>query len=280
MKIGLFRHPNRFSWHWTSGMVTIVMYHSVHPVDAPYTIKPDAFCRQIQAFKENYQIVALKDIARTLRGNSGERKVAITFDDAFGDFIEYAFPVLSKLTVPCSIFVPTAFIGKHNTWDLCNKEIPQKRIMSREELVGLRDTGLVDFGSHGVDHLSMRRLPLVEMRKQASASKETLEDALDVPVTMFAYPYGQRDDFSSLTGKVIEEAGYDLAVTTCWGTWNSERNLFRLKRIYFDQDDDDPLLHAKIQGSYDWRMVKESLGFMWRSGMALGKTLLKNGGDL
>jgi len=254
------------------------MYHSVHPIDAPYTIKPDAFYRQIRFLKKHYQIIALKHIARTLRGNSRERKVAITFDDAFGDFLEYAFPILSKLTVPCSIFVPTGFIGNHNTWDLCNKEILQKRIMSREELVGLNETGLVDFGSHGVDHLSMRRLPLLEMRKQAIVSKEVLEDALDVPVTMFAYPYGQRDDFSSLTGKVIEEAGYELAVTTCWGTWNSEGNLFRLKRIYFDQYDDDQLLHAKIQGDYDWRLIKESLGFMWRSGMTLGKTLLMRGG--
>ncbi len=106
-----FRHLNRFPWHRTTGTVSIVMYHSVHPIDAPYTIKPDAFCRHIQVLKENYQIVALKDIARTLRGNSGERKVAITFDDAFGDFVEYAFPVLSKLTVPCSIFVPTSLSG-------------------------------------------------------------------------------------------------------------------------------------------------------------------------
>jgi peptidoglycan/xylan/chitin deacetylase (PgdA/CDA1 family) len=279
LKIGpLFRYLTRCPWHWTSDTVTIVMYHSVHPIDAPYTIKPDAFYRHIQVLKKNYQIVALKHVARTLQSNSEERKVAITFDDAFGDFLEYAFPILSKLKVPCSMFVPTGFIGKHNTWDLWNQEIPQKRIMDREELVGLKGTGLVDFGSHGVDHLSMRQLPLVEMRRQAIVSKEVLEDALDVPVTMFAYPYGQRDDFSSLTGKVIDEAGYELAVTTCWGTWNSEGNLFRLKRIYFDQDDDDQLLHAKIQGSYDWRGMKESLGFMWRSGMALGKTLLMRGG--
>ena len=124
----------------------------------------------------------------------------------------------------------------------------------------------------------MKQLSLAEMRKQALASKKVLEDALGVPVTMFAYPYGQRDDVSSLTKKVIQEAGYELAVTTCWGTWNSEGNLFRLKRIYFDQDDDDQLLHAKIQGSYDWRVLKESLGFMWRSGMARGKALLMGGG--
>lgn len=274
----LFRHRNRFPWHWTSDTVTIVMYHSVHPVEAPYTIRPDAFSRQIQILKENYQIVALKNIARTLRDNSGERKVAITFDDAFGDFLEYAFPVLSKVKVPCSLFVPTGFIGKCNTWDLRNKKIPQKKIMSRDELAGLKNTGLVDFGSHSVDHLSMRHLSLAEMRKQAMVSKEVLEDALDVPVTMFAYPYGQRDDFSSVTGKIISEAGYELAVTTCWGTWNSEENLFRLKRIYFDQDDEDQILHAKIQGRYDWRGMKESLGFMWRSGIALGKALLTRGG--
>src|SRR5262249_56650065 len=96
--------------------ITIVMYHSVHPISAPYTIKPDAFYHQLQILKNHYQIVFLKDIVSVLRTKNGKRNVAITFDDAFGDFIEYAFPVFSKLKVPCSIFVPTAFIGKYNGW--------------------------------------------------------------------------------------------------------------------------------------------------------------------
>src|SRR5262245_37551524 len=107
--------------------VTIVMYLSVNPFIAPFTIKLAAFYHQLHVLKSHYQIVALRDIASVLRTKNGKPKLAITFDDAFGDFIEHAFPILSKLTLPCSIFVPTAFIGKYNRWDVCNKDIPKKR---------------------------------------------------------------------------------------------------------------------------------------------------------
>lgn len=247
--------------------ITIVVYHSVsnEPESDDYTVSPGVFYRQIQFIRNNFSVVRLNEVENVIKGEcQSSRHVAITFDDAYGDFLEFAYPVLEKLGVPATVFVPTAFIGHSNQWDLLNNQCSKKRVMNRRELQDLHKTGLVDFGSHSVDHQRMTRLPIDEMKRQAAESKRTLENLLETRVTMFAYPYGQLGDFSALTTQVLLETGYKVAVTTHWGTRNSRRDLLRLCRISFRESDSDSTVRARIEGIYDWIAVKEQVGFLLR----------------
>ena len=47
------------------------------------------------------------------------RAVLVTFDDAYADFAEHAWPVLRRLRIPVVLFVPTAFPGSGDAfwWD-------------------------------------------------------------------------------------------------------------------------------------------------------------------
>jgi peptidoglycan/xylan/chitin deacetylase (PgdA/CDA1 family) len=148
--------------------------------------------------------------------------------------------------------VPTAYIGKYN-------------VMGASELLRLHGDGLVDFGSHTVDHLRMRNLDGHEMRRQAFESRRDLESLFRTAVRVFAYPYGQRQDFSTETSRVLSAAGYELAVTSCWGTRNDLREPLTLRRIFLGEHDDETLLRAKIEGGFDWRTVKERVGALVRS---------------
>ena len=238
---------------------TILMYHSVSRARDAYSVTPETFRRHVQLIRDSYRVVALRDAFSRLNGEN-ERQVVLTFDDAFVDFADHVYPVLSEMMIPATVFVPTGYIGLSSTWDQDNPEIRPKRIMSTEHLRALSADPLVDLGSHTVDHVSMRQLTEDDMRDQVLESRRSLEDVSGRPINMFSYPFGQRDDFSSETEDVLRRAGYEMAVTTCWGTRNSVRNGLRLRRIWLKEADDDSTVHAKINGNYDWIGVKELLG--------------------
>jgi peptidoglycan/xylan/chitin deacetylase (PgdA/CDA1 family) len=244
--------------------VAIVMYHSISEGGHRYAITPRAFREQVRFLRDHYPILPLRAIRDTLEARDGQRRVAITFDDAYTDFLDNAYPVLEELGVPCTVFVPTGYIGRRNDWDTGNGALPAAGIMDEAQLARLARSPLVELGSHTVDHRSMRGLPAPEMRRQATESKRTLEELLGRPVTAFAYPYGQLHDFSPATTRALAEAGYDIAVTTRWGSTNSAEKVLSLRRISFDEDDGPDELRAKVEGLDDWRSWRERIGYVLR----------------
>lgn len=244
--------------------ITIVTYHSIGQADDPYSISAGAFARQIRFMHARYPVLRLEDIGDALRGDGRlARRVVLTFDDAFLDFYDVAHPILQELQIPSTVFVPTGFIGGHNDWEPPGSRCRRKPLMTRQHLKELHRSGLTDFGSHTIDHVRMSRLTTEEMRRQAADSRASLEELLDAPIRTFAYPYGMLDDFSAESTRVLAEAGYDTAVTSHWGTWNSAADMLRLRRISLEETDTDAALARKIEGGQDWIALKERIGF-WK----------------
>lgn len=233
---------------------TIAMYHSINPRTElrPDCIGPDAFARQLSLIRERYRVVRLRDLRRAMTDNDPRRPVAITFDDALRDFWEYGYPVLRALDVPATMFVPTAWIGIPN-------------VMNAGEIKALHDEGIVDIGAHTVTHANMRALDEGAMWREAIESRRALERLTGSPVRLFAYPFGQRHHFSRASARVLAVAGYELAVTSCWGTLQPMNRPFDLRRIDFKDDDSESTLAAKIEGRYDWKMAIETAGFVART---------------
>jgi len=241
--------------------VSVVMYHSVGEADDPYTVSPLAFRRQIECLARNFDLIRLRDLRRlTGRQDVGRRKVAITFDDAFCDFEETALPILLRQATPVTVFVPTAFVGKANEWDAPFTRCRRKPIMNAGALQRVKDSGLVDFGSHTVDHCRMSELSVEQMRHQVRGSKRALELTLSTPVDLFSYPYGRPEDCSRLTQRVLLEEGFTVAVTTQWTTRAREADLTTCGRISFNEGDDDRTVCAKVGGLYDWIGLKMQIG--------------------
>jgi glycosyltransferase involved in cell wall biosynthesis/peptidoglycan/xylan/chitin deacetylase (PgdA/CDA1 family) len=89
----------------------VLTYHRIcEPRHAPpglVSATPAAFERQMRWLARTGRAVGLDDV---LDGRGG-RGVLVTFDDAYGDFAEHAWPVLRALGIPVVLFVPTAFPG-------------------------------------------------------------------------------------------------------------------------------------------------------------------------
>lgn len=103
-----------------TNLLRVLTYHRVDESDAhPWldpgliSASPEAFAMQMKYLAANYEPVAVTDVIRALE-NAGRnllprRAVVVTFDDAYCDFGEHAWPVLKQYRIPALLFVPTAF---------------------------------------------------------------------------------------------------------------------------------------------------------------------------
>ncbi|MFQ6113215.1 MAG: polysaccharide deacetylase family protein [bacterium] len=72
---------------------------------------PEVFFRQMDHLAKHYQVVSMEEVLDAAENGSllPRRAVLITFDDAYLDFKQYAWPILKKLRLPATLFVPTAY---------------------------------------------------------------------------------------------------------------------------------------------------------------------------
>ena len=173
--------------------VTIVTYHLVgagthSPVDLPQ----DVFKSQVAELSEFARVVSLSDAVRHLqsRAESIRPVVVITFDDAFDNFRTHAWPVLSELQLPCTLYVPVGFLEGECGSPLRGAEgLPP---LSWSDLRELAADPRLTVGSHSWSHRDMRTLTVPELRQDLRRSRERLQDRTGQPVEHFCYPRAKR----------------------------------------------------------------------------------------
>jgi peptidoglycan/xylan/chitin deacetylase (PgdA/CDA1 family) len=141
---------------------------------------------------------------------AGDRRVLLTFDDAFESFALHAWPELTRLGWSAALFVVSAFVGRRATWDL---PLPGRRVSHLDwpALRALQRAG-VGIGSHGASHCDLRRLPDRELDSELAGSRRLLEDRLGAPVRALAYPFGRAD---ARVQEAARAAGYTLGFSMC-----------------------------------------------------------------
>lgn len=110
-------------------MLRILTYHRIVPASRalgfdPRLISadPEVFEGQVRHLARHYCVVSMDQVLGYIAGkNTAPRgAVLLTFDDAYTDFAEYAWPVLKKYKLPACLFVPTGFPdqpGREFWWD-------------------------------------------------------------------------------------------------------------------------------------------------------------------
>lgn len=90
--------------------------------DRNVSVNVEAFEAFLVFLSANFQIVALEDFLAEWRKGSAKGLATLTFDDGWIDNYQYAYPLLAKLRIPATIFLPTALIGT-------NQRLPEERIV-------------------------------------------------------------------------------------------------------------------------------------------------------
>jgi peptidoglycan/xylan/chitin deacetylase (PgdA/CDA1 family) len=145
----------------------VLTYHRVdEPPARPWlyppllSATPSGFEQQMRELAAHYRPIGMPDVVAAHRGERAlpRRAVLVTFDDAYRDFGQHAWPILRRLGIPATLFVPTAYpdAGQPFWWDrlwdaLRSATAPAILTpLGRLELTGERDRlraarALVDF---------------------------------------------------------------------------------------------------------------------------------------
>jgi peptidoglycan/xylan/chitin deacetylase (PgdA/CDA1 family) len=269
------------------GKVAILAYHRVLTqaelrrdfVQPGMYVLRDAFEGQMRFVRDHLQVLDLGRLlqlwgARRLAEDTGY--CVVTFDDGWADNYAHAFPVLRRLGVPATVFLPTRFVGTDEWFwpDRLAHLLRRRRESSPEDIearierwkamgpaeieAGLRELGeaagsppagravltwheIADMSRHGISFGSHSRTHAILPRLPAEEARVEIEDSWRVLRARAGNPVAAfsypNGEYTDAIAAQVEAAGYAAAVTTRFG-WEGAApgDLFGLRRIPVHQD--------------------------------------------
>ena len=222
---------------------TVLAYHAVGScarADDRHNlfVGVEAFAEQMKFLARRRRVVSLSDAMNP--SGHGPPAVAITFDDGYRNVLREAAPLLKEHGHVATVFVPTAFIGRRNTWI---EETPcDVDIMDENELRELEQLG-VRVESHGHEHIDYGVALKDEATRDLTTSLERIREITGHPARFFAYPYGRQSDNARSVARSCE---LDAAFTID----EPGRDLFSYERVQIAPHDGIRLFALKSSGRY------------------------------
>jgi peptidoglycan/xylan/chitin deacetylase (PgdA/CDA1 family) len=190
---GFVREAQR--WIPDTGAGQVLCYHLVgagigSPVDLPLPV----FEAQLAELAARGDVRPLREVVESGRG------VAVTFDDAFLNFAQQAWPRLRQAKLPVTLYVPTGFIdGTHGSPLPMAPHLPP---CTWAQLQEMHAEGL-EIGSHSAAHADMRNMSFAEADRDIAGAKGRLEQMLEPGVAeSFCFP-------RALVGRNVMRAALD-----------------------------------------------------------------------
>lgn len=182
------------------------------------SVSPEVFAAQMAFLaKEGYHPITLRQLARALRGEGSlpSRPIVLTFDDGYRDFYTTAWPILRRYDFQSTVFVISGVVDR-------------PAYLTRQQLIELDRSGLVEIASHTVSHPDLTTLAVDRLRHELVESRRQLSEWIGRPVTSFAYPAGR---YHAGVLAMVQTAGYEQAVTTQSGREHSAQSALELRRL-------------------------------------------------
>ncbi|MFI5368796.1 MAG: polysaccharide deacetylase family protein, partial [Spirochaetia bacterium] len=205
-----------------STIVPILIFHSTRPYiesDTPavrrFIATPDTLEQELAYLRDDgYVSITFDDLVSHITKNTPlpQRPVILSFDDDWESQYTYAFPLLEKFGFTATFYIWTAVVGRehHMTWD---------------EISTLAKAGM-QIGCHTITHPYLTRVKSdVSLRREIIGARTLIEEHVGVPVTTFAYPFGQ---YNERVAAIVREAGFTSARSTWPGVLHSQEGLFSL----------------------------------------------------
>lgn len=105
-----------------NGYGSILTYHRLLPaeevtqaIEPGMYVTPGTFEKHVSFIKKHFEIISLQDFQIKQNAPKTSAKTnpfcSITFDDGWIDFFKHAYPIIEKHQIPCTVFLPTSYIG-------------------------------------------------------------------------------------------------------------------------------------------------------------------------
>ena len=236
------------------------MYHRIghasNDWERKYCVSPERFAGHMKALRQRgMRPCAIEDFVAWLHGAGTlpPNAFVLTFDDGFLGVYEHAFPLLTEMDWPATVFLVSSLIGKEDEW--CRRENPAGKtypLLGRREIEEMSRAGF-SFHSHSRSHPDLTTLSSEELSNELAGARRDLEDLLGRPVPYLAYPYGRYD---SRVLEATRDSGYTAAFSVQPGFNRRDVDPYRIRRLdVFGTDSARNLVRKVAFGANDgsWR---------------------------
>jgi peptidoglycan/xylan/chitin deacetylase (PgdA/CDA1 family) len=183
--------------------------------------------------------------------------VVITFDDGYRGWLDNVCPVLKDLGMSATFFVSSGLVELREEEE---RDFLQNNLMRNEQTTGsltaeeLRTLAREGFaiGGHTCNHVNLTEIcNISKLRYEIQKDKKELERIAGTIVKYFAYPFGFHRNASIDLVKVLQESGYQGAVTLVPGFITPDTNSYFLHRDIAIASIPMSVFKARLLGNYD-----------------------------
>ena len=179
--------------------------------------------------------------------------VRLSFDDGYAHLRDVLPGLVSRLSGPPLVFVPTVWIGKANRWDY-SSFFRKEPHLSAEEIQRLAALG-VEFGAHGHSHCDLAALDDDRLQSELTNSRAILEETTGTAVTSVSYPFGRH---SARVLRAASEAGYVRGYTMSFPA-DTDKELAQGRIPVYAFDSAGVIMRRITRGrGYRWEKLKVS----------------------
>jgi len=261
--------------------LTVLTYHRVSDSDGYFddviSAKPKAFAEQMKYVHKHCTVIDFNDLKEMVDGKSlPKNAVIITFDDGYLDNYTNAYPVLKKYNLKATISLITGYLGGKGAWwdrvgylkkdaskliselkrlpdsqkerrldKLLKGKLPNKRMfMNWAEIKKM--SGLITYAAHTHNHPILTNVSFERAKEEIMESKRIIEKK-GHKTNVFTYPNGTPEDMNLKIDNYLKN-NFDFVLSTMYGPNKTGKNLFKLRRIGVEIDDDLDMFRIKLSG--------------------------------
>jgi peptidoglycan/xylan/chitin deacetylase (PgdA/CDA1 family) len=170
-------------------------------------------------------------------------RLAITFDDGYGDALTTIAPIMEKLGIPYAVCVTPGLISSGRSY------------LSWKELAELSRAPGCEIGAHGHTHARLDRLDDKALARELTQSRKRIEDAIGKAVSVMTWPHGAA---SRRTAEAARGAGFVRGACSLYGLNTPSRDPLLLKRVEIVGFDNERDFIQKCSGDWDWYSVRQT----------------------
>ena len=200
------------------------------------------------------QMKMLATLANVVRADhqgellSNKLNVAITFDDALDGLSRNALPELASRSFHSTIFVPVDLVGRAPDWDVDEGAEPfAQAVMTAAQLMAL-PSALVEIGSHSFHHVHLAKTDRRQAKFEIENSLRVLKQLVGRKITLFAFPYGDYDEY---VVELCKSSGCKYVYTAEPDRVEVNSDFVR-GRVKVEPTDGQLEFFLKISGAYCW----------------------------